>query len=281
MKISFFQYLPKFNSFKENLIKISELIDTNLKEIAKTRVLVFPEYSFTGPLNLETFNQYKKEKVFEDAKSEFAKLSTKLPSTSIVFGSMIIPDGNEFHNSSPVYLNGEELGSYSKKALIYNENYVCASNTKYPVFEVDGIKIGLAICWDLILPEVFRHYISLVDLVIIPSFWGLGGNKLQAQYSFSLEKKYYRELCVARAYENAYGVLFVNSVGKYESSFYSDRMMGGSMAVMPPQGEVFFTSSKRPNELQVVDLDFSELRKFRKYYATDKDFRYYRSRQLF
>jgi len=205
----------------------------------------------------------------------------KLPNTAIVFGSLILPKINEFHNASLAYLNGNELASYSKKALIYNENYVCSSDNEYPIFEVDGIKVGITICWDLILPEVYRQYVSKADLVIIPSLWGIGGNKLQAKYPFSLEKKYYREVCIARAYENAYSVLFVNSVGKYESPFYADRMMGGSLAVMPPHGEVYFTNSKKSNELHVVDLDFSELKKFRESYATDKDFDYYRSKKLF
>jgi len=51
MLVSFFQYLPKFNSFEENLTEIQQLIAVNYEKLSKTKLLVFPEYSFTGPLN--------------------------------------------------------------------------------------------------------------------------------------------------------------------------------------------------------------------------------------
>ena len=170
---------------------------------------------------------------------------------------------------------------YSKKALIYNETYICSSDDKYPVFEVNGKKVGVAICWDAILPEVFRKYVGKVDMVIIPSFWGVGGNALQAQYKFSLEKKYYRALLTTRAYENAFAILFVNSVGKFSAPHYLDRMMGGSLAVVPPQGETFFTNDKKPETLHTVVFDFKELEKYREFYATDKDYKYYKTKKIF
>ena len=144
-----------------------------------------------------------------------------------------------------------------------------------------GVKVGLTICWDTILPEVYRHYLKRVDLVITPAFWGIGGNALQAKYPQSLEKKYYRQLLLTRAYENAFATLFVNSVGRYKSPFYLDRMMGGSLAAMPPIGGVFFTNSKKADEIQSLELDFTYLSQFREFYATDQDFTYYKSKNIF
>lgn len=281
MKISFFQFLPKFNSLRDNIDSIKFLIKKNKKAISESELLVLPEYSFSGPLELKNFENYKKQLEEIDVKKEFEIISKELKKTFIVFGSIILSTQNKFSNLSLVYCNGKEIGSYSKKALIYNENYICKSNNDYLKVNIGDIKIGVAICWDLILPEVFRHYTGEVDIVVIPSFWGVGGNVLQSKYSFSLEKKYYRQLCTARAYENAFGILFVNSVGKYNSSFYSDRMMGGSLAVLPPLGEIYLTNNKKSHQLHVVDFDFKYLKQYRKYYATDKDYKFYKFKNIF
>ena len=123
-------------------------------------------------------------------------------------------------------------------------------------------------------------YAKKIDLVVIPSFWGIGGNALQAKYSFSLEKKYYTALGITRAYENSFALLFVNSVGKYKSSFYSDRMMGGSFFVNPPLGITHKTNDKNPEKLHLLEFDAKPLLQYKEYYATDKDYFYYKSKKV-
>ena len=281
LKISFFQYCPIYNNLQVNLENITQLLETNEVEIHNSDLVILPEYCWCGSLSLNDFENYKKQFFDLVILEKLQILSQKYPTTTFVFGSLYLPQDNNWYNTSLAICDGKILCQYSKKALIYNENYICESNAQYPIFEVKNIKIGLAICWDLILPEVFRHYTKKVDLVIITALWGIGGNALQIQYSHSLEKTYYRQLLTARAYENAFATIFVNSVGKYQSPHYSDRMMGGSVAVMPPMGEVFFTNSKKPNEIQVLTLDFEHLTKYKEFYATDQDYFYYQSKNIF
>jgi predicted amidohydrolase len=282
MQVSFFQFLPKFNKISENLDSIKKLINDNSKVIKKSELVVFPEYFLSGPQTMDTYkNEYVNIIKNLDLKAEFKAISKRFSNTVFVFGTILDGESKQVKNISYVYKNGKIISEYSKKALIYNETYICSSDARYPVFEVNGKKVGVAICWDTILPEVFRKYAGKADLVVIPSFWGIGGNALQAQYKFSLEKKYYRALLTTRAYENAFTVLFVNSVGKYSSPHYSDRLMGGSLAVVPPQGEVFFTNNKKPEALHSVEIDFGELEKYREFYATDKDYEYYKTKKIF
>jgi len=138
----------------------------------------------------------------------------------------------------------------------------------------------VAICWDLILPEIFRKYAEKTDLIIIPSFWGIAGNALQAKYPFSLEKKYYTALGISRAYENAFALLFVNSVGQYKSPFYSDRMMGGSFFVLPPLGITEKTNNKNPDKLHVINFDKKKLQEYKDFYETGKDYFYYLDKKV-
>lgn len=258
LKISFFQYCPLFNQVDKNLSNIIKLLENNKEVVNQSDIVVFPEYFLSGSINLNYFDTYKRQIDELDLIKQLRNLSSQYSST-FVFGSCILPSSvsGKYGNISLVIKNGEVLASYDKKALIYSENYTCVATNNYPIFEVNGIKVGLTICWDAMLPEVYRNYVKRADLIITPSFWGIGGNALQAKYSHSLEKTYYKQLLVARAYENAVATLFVNSVGQYKSPFYSDRMMGGSLAVMPPIGEVFSTNSKKADQIQTLELDFS------------------------
>ena len=282
MQVSFFQFLPQFNQIKDNLVEVKKLIKENSKAIKESNLVVFPEYFLSGPQTMDTYkNEYVSIVKKFDLKDEFKNISKQYPDVVFVFGTILDGENKQVKNVSYVYKNGKAIAEYSKKALIYNETYICSSDAKYPVFEVNGKKVGVAICWDTILPEVFRKYAGKVDLIVIPSFWGIGGNALQAQYKFSLEKKYYRALLTTRAYENAFSVLFVNSVGKFTSPHYSDRMMGGSLSVLPPLGEIYFTNDKKSKTLHKVEIVFSELEKYREFYATDKDYEYYKTKKIF
>jgi len=280
MKIGYFQFLPKFLKVNENIHQIKKLLDENKQKILDLDLLVFPEYFLSGPFKLDVVRDYEQEISSRQILASLKGISRLFPKTTFVMGSFLLKDKNKYSNTSIVIKNEKELARYRKKALIYNENYTCYSDNKKAIFNVGKVKVGLAVCWDLILPEVFRMYIGKADLVIIPSFWGIAGNVLQVKYPFSLEKKYYTALGVSRAYENAFALLFVNSVGKYKSSFYSDRMMGGSYFVNPPLGIIHKTNNKDPNTLHIVKFDLEPLSQYRKYYATDKDYFYYKSKKV-
>ena len=280
INIGYFQFLPEFLKVHKNLEEVKNLLEKNREDLKKLDLIVFPEYFLSGPLKLDLINNYEKEISSNEILTYLKEISKFYSKTTFVMGSFLLKQGGKYSNTSVVIKNGELLTQYNKKALIYNENYICESNDKIATFKIGKIKVGLAICWDLILPEVFRKYTKKVDLVVIPSFWGIGGNALQAKYSFSLEKKYYTALGITRAYENSFAVLFVNSVGKYKSSFYSDRIMGGSYFVNPPLGIIHKTNNKDPHVLHVVKFDQKPISQYKEYYATDKDYFYYKTKKV-
>lgn len=280
MNIGYFQFLPKFLKVKNNLAKIEELLEKNKGKIKDLDLLVFPEYFLSGPIKMNFIKDYEKEISLEEIKQNFCKISKKYPWLTFVMGSVLLKIDKNYFNTALVYKNGEVLAKYNKKALIYNERYVCQSDDKISLFKVNDFSVGIAVCWDLILPEIFRKYTAKTDLIIIPSFWGIGGNALQSKFPFSLEKKYYTSLGISRAYENAFALLFVNSVGKYKSPFYSDRMMGGSYSVLPPLGLIEKTNNKDPEKLHITQFDKKTLQKYKNFYETDKDYFYYLDKKV-
>jgi len=280
INIGYLQFLPEFLKVRKNLDEVERLVKKNKESLKKVDLVVFPEYFLSGPLKLDLIKDYEQEISSKQILGSLKNISKTSPKTTFVMGSFLLKQKGKYLNTSIVIKNGKKLAQYSKKALIYNENYICQSDSKKAIFNVGKVKVGLAVCWDLILPEVFRMYVKKVDLVVVPSFWGIAGNALQAKYSFSLEKKYYTALGISRAYENSFALLFVNSVGKYKSSFYSDRMMGGSYFVNPPLGITHKTNNKDPKTLHIVGFDLDPLNQYREYYATDKDYFYYKSKKV-
>ncbi len=280
MKIGYFQFLPEFLKIKNNFDKVEMILNANKAKIKGLELLVFPEYFLSGPLKIEYLSDYEKKISTEEIKNYFSKISEKFPKTTFVMGSVLLKINENYFNATLVCKNGKIIAEYHKKALIYNERYVCESDDNVSIFKVNNLDIGIAICWDLILPEIFRKYAEKIDLLILPSFWGIAGNALQARYSFSLEKKYYTALGISRAYENAFALLFVNSVGKYKSPFYSDRMMGGSYFVLPPLGLTNKTNDKNPNKLHIIDFDKKILQEYKDFYETGKDYFYYLNKKV-
>jgi len=234
----------------------------------------------SGPLKLDLIPEYEKEISSLEIRNILKDISKSYSSLTFVMGSVLLKKSGKYFNASLVIKDGKILKEYHKKALIYNEKYICESNDKIITFNVGKIRVGVAICWDLILPEIFRQYTKKVDLMVIPSFWGIGGNALQSKYPFSLEKKYYDALGITRSYENAYALLFVNSVGKYKSSFYSDRIMGGSYFVVPPLGLIYKTNNKNSSYLHTVKFDLNVLNQYREFYETDNDYFYYLKKKV-
>ncbi|MEK9178050.1 MAG: carbon-nitrogen hydrolase family protein, partial [Patescibacteria group bacterium] len=194
MKIGYFQFLPEFLKIKNNFDKVEMILNANKAKIKGLELLVFPEYFLSGPLKIEYLSDYEKKISTEEIKNYFSKISEKFPKTTFVMGSVLLKINENYFNATLVCKNGKIIAEYRKKALIYNERYVCESDDNVSIFKVNNLDIGIAICWDLILPEIFRKYAEKIDLLILPSFWGIAGNALQARYSFSLEKKYYTAL---------------------------------------------------------------------------------------
>lgn len=281
MKISFFQYTPKFMKLEENFNNISSLLDKNKEYVLNSDIIVFPEYFLSWAFSLDYLKEYDILLKNFWLIDKLLKLSIDFSNQTFVMWSIILmtEDGN-YYNTSLVLKNGIILTKYYKKALIYNENYICNSNNLPAIFEVNWIKCWISICWDLILPEVYRLYTWKIDLMIIPSFWWIWWNALQSKYKFSLEKKYYTDLWVSRAYENAFALLFVNSVWKYTSPIYNDRMMWWSFLVEPPLWVTYKTNNKKIDFLHTVEIDFENLKKYKEYYATDKDYFYYKEKQF-
>jgi len=131
----------------------------------------------------------------------------------------------------------------------FNEKfYYWSGNTPPQVFDLDGVKIGVAICYDRHFPEYTRQLVLQGAEIIFTPFAGLVDDPLK-MYEIEMQ---------AMAFQNQIFVAAVNRVGKEPAAEF----VGGSF-VGDPSGEVIARAPRGEEKLLVVDCDLSRLEEMR------------------
>ena len=174
IKISAVQMNAEIGNKTANLNKAEKLIRDIDNDVD---LIVLPEVWTIGwsPVNFRN----NAEKIDKSETINFLSEIAKDFNCWIIGGSIIIKNGEDYYNTCPVIdRNGKLIGIYSKNHLFSyygsDENkYVKVGNSPVMV-DIDGIKTGLTICYDIRFPEIFRAYRkSGVDLLVNCAAWGL------------------------------------------------------------------------------------------------------------
>ena len=97
---------------------------------------------------------------------------------NIIGGSFIRKDGDKYYNTCPVInRSGEVVALYDKNHLFSyygdNEGGVVTKGSAPVMVELDGVKIGLTICFDIRFPEIYRAYRKAgADILVNMAAWG-------------------------------------------------------------------------------------------------------------
>ncbi|BBL67657.1 nitrilase-related carbon-nitrogen hydrolase [Methanoculleus chikugoensis] len=115
--------------------------------------------------------------------------------------------------------DGELLAAYAKIHLFSpeGEDRYYTAGDRIATFTVDGTKFGIAVCYDLRFPELFRIYaIAGVECMLVPAAWPCS------------RLSHWETLLPARALENRYYVAGINTAGRPGAP-----CCGGSLAADP------------------------------------------------
>lgn len=121
------------------------------------------------------------------------------------------PDPERVFNTA-VFIDAQgRLKATYRKLHLFNAFAVRESDTMVPgdapppVVSLKGLRVGLALCYDLRFPELFRFLAEKgADLVLVPSAW----------YQGSMKEEHWLTLLRARAVENTYYTAGCNLIGK-------------------------------------------------------------------
>ena len=109
--------------------------------------------------------------------------------------------------------HGKEVGKY-RKINLSGDNELVVAGKHIKVFKTDFGKISIIICWDLILPELFKRIKKAgAEIVFCPAQWHHEEESYKRKYKMR-DLKLLRSLVTARAYENLYFVALCNPLTK-------------------------------------------------------------------
>jgi len=163
-----------------------------------------------------------------------------------VVGSVLEKRGQEVSNSAAFFApNGRMLGVYRKIhlfRLMQEDQWLQAGSSALAV-DLPWGHTGLAICYDLRFPELFRKYaVEGAKMVIVPAEW-------------PLERiEHWRALLQARAIENQCYIVATNAAGQT-----GDTVFGGHSMIVDPWGKIIIEGGESPLlltaeiEMDVVD----------------------------
>lgn len=177
----------------KNFDKINDLIKKNITP--DIDIIVLPELWNVG---------WACDKFIENAESiensptvEFLSNIAKKYNVNILGGSFVEKVSDEvYYNTCPVISrNGELVATYNKNHLFSyyddSENTYITEGQNPIIVTLDGVKIGLTICYDIRFPEIYRAYRKAgADVLVNMAAWPLS------------RKIHWDSLTCARAVEN-------------------------------------------------------------------------------
>ncbi len=163
------------------------------------------------------------------------------------------------YNTSVVYdPQGQEIARYRKIHLFdvdlegagaYRESETIAPGEEIVTFDLDGITVGLAICYDLRFPEIFRILaLRGAEVIVLP-----------AAFTLATGKDHWEPLLRARAIENSLYMVAPGQVGQHPPGLWC---YGRSM-VVDPWGLVTAQATDQPTVL-TSQLDLDRVRQVRR-----------------
>jgi predicted amidohydrolase len=167
-----------------------------------------------------------------------------------VAGSMLEERAGKYYNTLAVYAPEGSLAAVYRKThlfrLMQEEQYL-ASGPETAMVELPWGNAGLAICYDLRFPELFRGYaLAGAQLMLIPAEWP------------NPRREHWRTLLRARAIENQCFVAACNRVGETNGAHFF-----GASAVISPWGETLVEAGE-VETLITVSIDLAEAAAARK-----------------
>jgi len=165
MRIRAIQFSPVLGNLDKNLDFHVRKIEKAVKD--NVELIVFPELSISG--------YHLKDIVYEvslrpnsEILKKFKRLSQKI---NIIIGAPYERIKGMIYNSAIVFSKGEIIHIHNKVQLpnfgMFEEAMIFKSDDKFIPFELNGFKIGILICREILFPHfAYLYFIQETDFII-------------------------------------------------------------------------------------------------------------------
>jgi predicted amidohydrolase len=235
--------------FREN-VEAALRCATDIATHAKAegaRLLCFPEGFLQGYLTDEA----SARRVALDLSShEMAAIARRFPQTGpmIVIGMIEVENGRLF-NTAVVIEHGAVIGRYRKTHLLDGER-AFQVGVDTPIFEVDGLRFGINICYDTNFPEAARKLADLEASLIVCC-----ANNMMPRERAEQFKDLHNSVRAERCREAGVWLISTDVTGERDG-----RVAWGPTAVLNPQGQVAAQLPLSEPGVLIFDVPRSPLR---------------------
>lgn len=178
----------------------------------------------------------------------FAQMATLATQNKIsIVGSMLERRGLEVTNSGTFFApNGRLMGVYRKVHLfrMMEEDRWLQPGASPLLMDLPWGTTGMAICYDLRFPELFRRYaVQGAKVIVLPAEW-------------PIERiDHWRTLLQARAIENQCYMVATNSAGQTGNTTF-----GGHSMIVDPWGKIVVEVGESPTLVTAeIDVDYVDV----------------------
>ncbi len=237
MKIGAYQFAVT-GDIQSNLNKIQKaIIEASGNGV---RLLVFPECALTGypPLKIAS----PKDIDFALVENSLDKLRDLSREYGIyLFIGSVFRENDMYYNSvvaiSPVE---DALPPYHKRALWGwdVDNFIPGDNKG--IYEIDGLRIGIRVCFEVRFPEYFRELFKERTVFNIVSFCDVSDKDDVERYGII------KAHLITRAAENACTILSVNDIAPYQTA---------PTAVINEDGQVLEELPRNSEQMLIFNYD--------------------------
>jgi predicted amidohydrolase len=235
-KLAAIQFAPALGNPDETINKLRPL----LKQAAGSDLVVMPELANSG----YNFSGFEEAFRFSEnpGKSRFVDF---LISQCMKFGYSIVTGFNErsddqIFNSALLLDKAGIKGKYRKIQLFMNEkDYFLPGDQQPEIYEVNGARIGMLICFDWVFPELWGNLARKgADIICHPSNLVLPGKAQKAIPVWAMTNRIF--------------IATANRVGTEDNLTFT-----GNSIIVGPTGEVLVSASQKQPQVISADCDIS------------------------
>ena len=231
-------------------IRIAQLVVSRDIESNKNKILkvlndsekddwvVFPEGMLSGyyPEDddfLSNLNWNQIEKSIQEIKKSIVQKQIHC-----IFGTAFLENGS-WYNTAIYFCNSGKQEIYKKVNLATLDRRIFKAGNNLDVFKNGGVNFGIQLCRDNAFPEQWKVLKNKGAQIIFHI-----NNAIKES---DINRKF---VLISRAFENQYFVISVNNASKPQTL---------PSLVISPFGEVMFESETQKENIQLVEVDLSEV----------------------
>lgn len=236
MNVGYIQFDTSFGEVDKNISRALTQIDRIEADLIVLPELFSQGYAFKSRTELENLA----EKIPSGPTSQAIMEKARSTDTHIVYG-IAERNGSCVYNSAVLARSDGLHEVYRKTHLFGDETFLFdKGGTGFNVFDIEGIMIGIMICFDWIFPESAR-VLALKGAQIIC-------------HPANLILPYCPDAMITRSIENRVFTITSNRVGEDPWEGKSLRFIGKSQ-VTSPRGEILIRAPEKGEHTGIVEID--------------------------